>query len=385
MASINMRHTDVPREKYEPVPSNVGNGIPMSSLRDEEKGVQSKRIETVYHTAQSGMVYGSGDNYHFPTTFPSMWEWAAADAVDSDSHHGYKDVAASFVTEFIGATLFALVVNTVLSLYRGNIAPPFVSAPGFPYPVAIAAGLTYMFIHSTMWMFSVNIFPVLSLAEFLSPHSWKRYNRSGTGSRWPQAAAVLVAQWIAQFIGTLLGTWAAFEMEDDTFVPMNDFARAGRMIVYGATATQAGVQVALSFTIFAVAYFAMTLEGYRTSSAQTRSVYVGLAMVVAFFHGHVQSSTIFSWWQPISSSIVLAGAGLTSPWHIYNSDASCALPASCFSNTAYWCIVFLPVIASTAVAYLVWFFPLRLTSSNTNYAAATEATSPLLQKPYKSA
>jgi glycerol uptake facilitator-like aquaporin len=393
MASVMMRPHDAPKEKYEPLASSVGNGIALSNLRDEEKQ-QSRKVGTVYHTTNSGTVIDAAnpDGFHYPVTWPSMWEWAAADAAEDaedkngKARAGYYDLVPSGATEFIGTTVFSLVVNTMMSLHRGSSAPPYTSVGFFPYQVAIVAGLTYMFIHSTMWMHSVNLFPALSFIEVFSPHSWKRYDSTvrspgaTTGYRWGQAFAMLGVQWVAQFIGTLFGTWIAFMMEDTTFNPMDDFARAGRAIVIGATATQAGVLVAFGFFLYCIAYYAMTLENYRNSSAQTRSIYTGFALMVAYFFSYSQTSSVFNSFQPLASSIVLAGSSLTSPWHIWNSDVTCGgAGASCFSNTSYWAIYTFPTFIAAGVAYLLWLFVLRLTSQSTSYGFNTNG------KPFKSA
>lgn len=351
----------------------------LAKMRDEEKQQQAvaeqKTVGTVYHTSHSGMVMdaASPDGYHYPINWPSMWEWAASEFVQTGDGWGLRDLVPSGATEFLGSFLFFLVLNTAISASRvpgGPYLPSTLLALG----VIFTAAFGYTFVHSSMWFHSVNIFPALSLMEFIAPHSWKKYSPN-TGMRWGPAFAMLLVQWSAQFLGTLLGTYIAFLFEN-TLTPatsLDFYQQGGLPIVTGVTATQAGGVLAMAFYIYCLSYFCMTLENYRAASAQTRSLYVGLTMAVVFFFSFQKTGTVFSVWQPISSQIVV-GAG----WLNYNSDpsiqlfptcdaAAAAAGASCFSNMAYWSLYTWPVFVAALVAWFTWLFVLRLTSAATGY------------------
>jgi hypothetical protein len=363
------------------VPMGVlGNGITLSKYKDEEKQqqqTQTPTVGTVYHTSHSGMVIDAAnpDGYHYPINFPSMWEWAAAEFANTGDGWGWRDLVPSGATEFLGSFLFFLVLNTAISASR-VAGGPYLPSLLLAYGVIFTAGFGYMFVHSTMWFHSVNIFPALSIIEFIAPHSWRKYG-TNTGMRWGPAAMMLLIQLAAQFAGTLLGTYIA-SLFENTLTPastLDFYQQAGLPIVTGVTATQAGGVLAMAFYIYCLSYFSMTLESYRNASAQTRSLYAGLTMALVYFFSFQKAGAVFSFWQPISSQIV-ASAG----WLNYNSDSSAQVyptcdaaaalaGASCFSNMAYWSLYTWPCVLAALVAWFTWVLVLRLTSAYTGYTS----------------
>jgi hypothetical protein len=364
-------------------PGNLGNGIAMSKLtqqQDEEKQQQydakhANNLGTVYHSNNSGMVMDGAnpDGYHYPVKYLSLWEWARAEYASTDDGWGLRDLVPSGASEFLGSFLLFLTLNTAISASRSP-GGPYVPSTFLAYGVILSAGFGYMFVHATMWMHSVNIFPALSLIEFIAPHTWKKYRVEGM--RWGPAAVMLLVQLSAQFLGTLLGTYIAFLFENDLpgGTVLDFYQRAGKPIVTGVTAMQAAWCLALAFYIYSLCYYCMTLENYRTASAQTRSLYTGLTMVLVFFFSFQKTGAVFSLWQPICSQIVSP-----SDWLNYNSDPSLQLyptcdaaaalaGASCFSNAAYWSIYTWPCVVAAFVAFITWICVLRLTSAVTGYS-----------------
>lgn len=362
---VRIKATDVPRSEYDHLPANTGNGVPLAAYVDEEK---QQRVNTVFHNTNTDAAMDIlTHGYHYPTTVPSMWEWASADSQEDDQQRGYRDLLPSGATEFIGTFCYVFAISIVTAISRLGLSAPYLSTNYFfPYMVPVTAMLVLGFVHSTMWMHSVNLFPALSFIELFSPHSWKRYTSAGAiGWRWTQAVAMMFVQWAAQFIATILATWVAWLLEDDTFHPLQPFLRGGLPVVFGAGPVQAGFIVAFAFFIYCIAYYAMTLENYRNTPAQTRSLYAALTMGLAYFISFKQTSAIFSAWQPLASGII------TGNFHSYNSDAGCGGGASCFSNASYWAINTFPAFIAAALAYLAWFFILRLTSMSARYSISS--------------
>jgi len=292
-----------------------------------------------------------------------MWEWAASDSQEDEQRKGYKDLLPSGATEFIGTFCYIFAINTVIAISRLGLSSPYLSTGYFfPYMVPITAMLVLGFVHSTMWMHSVNLFPALSFIETFSEHSWKRYTGASVmGWRWSQAIAMMFVQLVAQFGATVMATWVAWLLEDDTFHPLEPFLRGGLIVVFGAGPVQAAFIVAFGFFIYCIGYYAMTLENYRNTPAQTRSLYAAFTMGLAYFISFKQAGAAFSLWQPLASGIV------TGNFHNYNSDAGCGGGSSCFSTASYWAIYTFPAFIAAALAYLAWFFILRLTSMSARY------------------
>ena len=334
-----------------------------------EYGQQQAKVGTVYNTTNTGMVVEplTGEN-GFPTGIPSLYQWIRQTVGGPDNIFlSYRDMVGAFLANLMGTFIYFTILNTSIGLTRQSLTgPPFISTQAYlAIPVALTAWMGYTIVHSMYWVYDVDLNPWLSLILVFSPSSWK--GRATSTYRWGQAFATMVAQWIGQFLGTFAATALAWWMEN-TFTPGildSSLRAASPLLLNGATPTKAGVILGFSFFVFALTYFSMTLENYRNSSAQTRSLYSGLAMGVAVLISYTQTGAAFSPFQVISSSIVNAR------WTGFNSDpiacdaAAVLAGAVCdVTTTAYWALATVPSLFGGIVAFMpIWFFINRLTSS----------------------
>lgn len=359
---------DFPREVRDRLISEEKKGIAIDLAEFGQQ--QHAKVGTVYNTTNTGMVVEplSGE-MGFPTGIPSTYQWIRENVNDTEKANSYRDMVGAFFSNLLGTFIYFTILNTSIGLQRQSLTgPPFISTQAYlAIPVALTAWMAYTIVHSMYWVYDADLNPWLSTILLFSPSSWR--TRFPNVYRWPQAAATWLAQLVGQFAGTLGATALAWYMEN-TFTPGildSSLRAASPLLLNGATPTKAGVILGFAFFVFALTYFSMTLENYRNSSAQTRSLYSGLAMGVAVLISYTQTGAAFSPFQVLSSSIVNARwTGFNSDASLGNCDAAAVLAGAVCDVTVseYWALAFVPSLIGGIIAYIpVWFFFNRLTSS----------------------